>query len=304
MGWSPSAAADTAGAVSAAPQSRRASAARRARGIRCDVREAVVEGRNGAIPVRDYRPERRSTEPPLVWVHGGGFSAGGLDQQESDAPARAWAAAGRWVRAVDYRLAPRVSLLRDHALRRGANRFPAGLHDVADVIIASTHDAGEPVDAAGASAGANLVAAAALLLRDTEGPVPRRLALAYGAFHSEHIRESDVYKKLRGPLARWAFNPKMLNRMYRNYVGDERLLVPGLAFPGGADLRGLPPTLVLDADNDRLHASGQLFAAELRDAGVPVREEVVRAMHGFLGRPRSRAFGLGVSLIDEWFAEG
>lgn len=283
--------------MSAAPQSRRA------RDIHYEVRDTVVQGRNGAIPIRDYYPEQRLTEPPLVWVHGGGFSAGGLDQKESDAPARAWAAAGRWVRAVDYRLAPRVNLLRDQPLREGANRYPAGLHDVADVIIASTGAAGEPVDAGGASAGANLVAAAALLLRDSEWPLPRKLTLAYGAFHSEHITESLAYNRLRGPLARWAFNPKMLDRMYRNYVGDERLLVPGLAFPGGADLRGLPPTLVLDADNDRLHASGQLFAAELRDAGVPVREEVVRAMHGFLGRPRSRAFGVGVLLVNEWFAE-
>jgi len=271
--------------------------------IRFEVREAVIHGRNGVIPIRDYLPATRSTDRPLVWVHGGGFAAGGLDQKESDAPARAWAAAGRWVRTIDYRLAPRVSLLRDHPLREGPNRFPAGLHDVTDVIIASTGAGGKSVDAGGASAGANLVAAAALLLRDGEGPVPRRLALAYGAFHSAPLLGSEVYDRLRGPLARWAFNPKMLARMYRNYVGDERLLTPGLAFPGGTDLRGLPPTLVIDADNDRLHASGQLFATELRGAGVEVREEVVRAMHGFLGLTRTAAFQVGARAIREWFSE-
>lgn len=282
---------------------RRASAGLQGGGVPYDVRQAVVDGRNGAVPVRDYLPETRSTDRPLLWVHGGGFSAGGLDDGESDAPARAWAAAGRWVRTVDYRLAPRVSLLRDHALREGPDRFPAGLHDVADVIIASTAAAGTPVDAAGASAGANLVAAAALLLRDDDGPVPRRLALAYGTFHSGPVPGSEVYDRLRGPLARWAFNPRMLLRMNRNYVGDDRLLVPGLAFPGGSDLHGLPPTLVVDADNDRLHASGRLFAAELREAGVDVREEELRAMHGFLGFPRSAAFGAGARMIREWFSE-
>ena len=288
--------------MSARSRPRHAFVGRRGAGVRVEVRDTVVDGRDGTIPVRDYLPASRSTDRPLVWVHGGGFSAGGLDQAESDAPARAWAAAGRWVRAVDYRLAPRVNLFRDHALREGAGRFPAGLHDVADVIVASTDALGAPVDAAGASAGANLVAAAALLLRNDDGPVPRRLALAYGAFHSDPILESEVYERLRGPLARWAFNQEMLHRMYRNYVGDDRLLVPGLAFPGGSDLHALPPTLVIDADNDRLHASGRLFAVELRDAGVEVREELVRAMHGFLGRPRSAAFERGVRAIYGWFA--
>ena len=270
--------------------------------MQLDIRAATVEGRNGGIPVRDYFPAERLTERPLLWIHGGAFSAGGLNVRESDAPARVWAAAGRWVRTVDYRLAPPVNLFRDSALKAGPNRFPAAMHDVVDVITALTRETGEEIDAAGASAGANLVAAATLSLRDGGHPLPRRLALAYGTFHNDPIVGSDVYKHLRGPLGRWAFNPAMLRRMNLNYVGDATLLVPGLAFPGGSDLTGLPPTLIIDADNDRLHASGQAFANELRDAGVEVREQQVRTLHGFLGRPRSAAFRVGAREIQDWLA--
>ena len=59
---------------------------------------------------------------------------------------------------------------------------------------------------------------------------------------------------------------------------------------------------MIDADNDRLHAFGRLFTVELRDAGVEVREELVRAMHGFLGRPRSAAFERGVRALHGWLA--
>lgn len=39
------------------------------------------------------------------------------------------------------------------------------------------------------------------------------------------------------------------------------------AFPGGHDLSGMPPTLVLDADRDSLRASGERFATELPTVG-------------------------------------
>lgn len=271
-------------------------------GFRVARLSGTVEGTDGPIPVRDYRPVGSEGGRPLLWVHGGAFISGGLDQRESDAPARVWAASGRWVRTVQYRLAPRVSLVRDRPLRAGPGRFPAALHDVVDVIRALTDQTGAPIDVGGASAGANLAAAATLRLRDDGATMPRRLALAYGTFHGGPILGSPVYERLRGPLGRWAFNPAMLRRMNLNYVGDPEMLGPGLAFPGGSDLTGLPPTLIMDADNDRLRASGTAFAAELRAAGVEVRETTVRALHGFLAVPRSAAFRTGTREIEHWLS--
>jgi acetyl esterase len=60
----------------------------------------------------------------------------------------------------------------------------------------------------------------------------------------------------------------------------------GYAFPTLADLRGLCPTLVLNAEYDDLRSSGQAFAAALAAAGVDVRQVMAISMlHGFLNLP-------------------
>jgi len=270
---------------------------------RVQEQDSVVTGPGGPVPVRDYRPPAGSGRP-FLWVHGGGFVSGGIDQAESYAPARELAARGRWVRTVDYRLAPRYPLWRAPDLSPRPGRFPAGLDDVSAVAISLSALAGGPIDLGGASAGANLAAAAALRLRDGGHSVVARLALAYGTFHHELPEASPVFLQLRGPLAKWAFNPTMTRSMNLNYVGDDALLGPGYAFPGGSDLRGLPPTLIMDASNDRLRASGALFAQELRESRVQVRQLTVKGLHGFLSIPRTRSFRQGVDELHSWLERG
>ncbi|QNG38810.1 alpha/beta hydrolase [Geodermatophilaceae bacterium NBWT11] len=264
------------------------------------VDDGVVAGRGGEIPVRDYRPASPAARTALLWVHGGGFTSGGLDQQESDAPARFLAAAGTPVRTVDYRLAPRALPWRDPDLTPHPGRYPAGLDDVVDVARALIEASGGPIAIGGGSAGANLAAATVLRLRDEGLPLPRSAVLAYGTFHAVLPEDEQVESELSGILAKWAFNPTMTRRMNLNYVGEPGALAPGYPFPGGADLRDFPPTLLVDARNDRLRKSGHTFAAELRAAGSEVRETVVEAQHGFLNKPRKPAFATGMRDIAAW----
>ena len=231
------------------------------------VEDGVVRGRDGDIRIRDYRPVNVTAPAPFLWVHGGGFVLGGLDQTESDAPARFLAAAGHWVRTLDYRLAPNIGLFREPTLGPAPGRFPAAHHDVIDVATALRAEGGVSVDIGGASAGANLAAGAVLAMRDGGMETPRSVVLAYGALHSAIPEDAQVESSLRGPLARWFFNPAMTRRMNVNYVGEVAGLGQAYAFPGGSDLHGFPPTLVLDASNDRLRGSGHAFAEELRSAG-------------------------------------
>ncbi len=266
-----------------------------------------VVGRDGSIPVRDYVPPAGvPTRRQVVWLHGGGFSNGGLDQRESDAPARAWASAGHPVRAVDYRLARRAPFARGARLAALPNRFPAALHDVLDATLDLMRD-GTPVVLGGASAGACLAAAATRRLRDGEGGAdgagPVALVLAYGTFHAELPVDPVVEAELHGP-ARLFFRPPMVRSMNLNYVGRADLLVPGDAFPGGSDLSGFPPTLLLGAENDRLRASGRAFAGELAAAGVPVHSETVaKTVHGFLDNPGRPAFATAVARVVAWLDE-
>jgi acetyl esterase len=268
---------------------------------RLTIDEHDIPGRDGHVRVRDYHPANRTARTAFLWVHGGGFAYGDLDMKESDAPARELAASGTFVRTVDYRLAPKIGFFGKPDPSSMPGRFPLGLHDVIDAATSLAELEGALINLGGASAGANLAAGAALSLRDERATILHSLVLAYGAFHSV-MPVSSIERELRGPLARWAFNPAMVRRIVLNYVGDPALLVPGYAFPAGADLKGLPPTFSMDASNDRLRESGKEFADELRAAGIEVTYTVVKGTHGFLGAPGRRKFADGMRELSAWLA--
>lgn len=267
------------------------------------IENSVIVGRAGPIRVREYLPTVEAGRAPFVWLHGGGFAFGGLDMKESDAPARFLAAAGRRVRTVDYRLAPKISPFTKPDLRPKPNRYPAALHDVVDAAADLAAVTGRSIAMGGASAGANLAASAALMIRDERTVDVISLVLAYGAFHAVLPDDNGVERTLRGPLAGLMFNQAMVTRIYLNYTGSADLLVPGYAVPGGADLHDLPPTFLLNADNDRLRRTGHAFADELRSSGVEVREETVRGTHGFLNSNRKPGFDERMGWIAAWLDE-
>jgi acetyl esterase len=80
-----------------------------------DVRDSVVQGPDGNVPIRVYTPEGDGPFPVLVWMHGGGFLLG--DVESYDPVCRVLAdELDCVVVAPDYRLAPE-------------HKFPAGLLD-------------------------------------------------------------------------------------------------------------------------------------------------------------------------------
>lgn len=252
------------------------------------------------VPIRWYRPGRDDRAPTLLWLHGGGFFRGSIDQPEAHDVARALARRGLTVATAGYRLAPipGTAWLRPRAdTTRG--RFPIPLDDVLTALRRVSDALPGGVVIGGASAGACLAAGATLRAMDAGIP-PVGTVLAYGFFHAEHPRHGDGRQRSRGHR-RITHAPRALDIANRNYAGSRAALSDRFAFPGGHDLAGFPPTLSINAEHDNMRASGDRFAAELRDAAVDVEHRVLPGTdHAFLNRPGQRAFVDAVDEIAAW----
>ncbi len=184
------------------------------------------------VPVRWYGPspiDRSTLGPTLLWLQGGGFFRGGLDQPEAHAVAQSLAHQRLSVATVDYRLAPApgMSWMKTRAaLPRG--RFPLPLNDVLAAYRNVRAQSPRGVILGGASAGACLAAAATLGATD-EGLPPVGAVLTYGFFHAAHRRTENVQQRAHGHR-RVTHSVWALNAMNRNYAGSQAELANRLAF--------------------------------------------------------------------------
>lgn len=207
------------------------------------------------VPVRVYRPGPGRL-PVLLYMHGGGWWQGDLDDADPSCRRRA-ADLGVVVVSVDYRLAPE-------------NPFPAGLDDcwtVACWLVASAEDLGiDPsrVAIAGGSAGGNLAAALALRARDESGP----------SFVAQVLEVPGMDLRMKGASMDefgegYGFTLADLQECVRFYVGEAGDPTHPLVSPLFAELHDLPPALVTTCEFDPMRDSGEEFAAKLAQAGVP-----------------------------------
>src|SRR5207253_308870 len=119
-----------------------------------------VEG--GDITVRVYTPHGAAPFPAHLYIHGGGFWMGAVEQFDSGCRHTA-EGAGCVVASVDYRLAP------EHA-------FPTAPEDCYAALLWLVAHAAElgvdttRISVGGGSAGGNLAAVVALMARDRGGP--------------------------------------------------------------------------------------------------------------------------------------
>ncbi|WP_123670684.1 alpha/beta hydrolase [Actinocorallia herbida] len=244
------------------------------------VRAAEAPGPHGPVPVRVYGERSGAAgRPALVWMHGGAFMMGDLDMPEADWTSREVAQrADAVVISVDYRLC------------QNGVHYPVPHDDVVAAVRWVRENAAElGVDPAwisvgGASAGANLAAGAALKLRDEDDRPPAHLIFAYGVAHAVLPPLSPEIAELMNHVPQaLLFPPEMHGFFNRTYLGGPLSKADGYAFPILADLRGMCPTLVLNAEYDDLRVSGEAFAAALAATGVDVRQVMVRSvLHGYL----------------------
>lgn len=242
------------------------------------VNAVSIPGPGGALRARRYVPVGLAAPSAgLVFFHGGGWVAGDLDTH--DALCRILAIEGRLrVIAVDYRLAP------EHP-------FPAAVDDAIAAFRWVAREAEslgiDPAKIAvgGDSAGGNLSAVVGLRTRE-DARKPALAALLYPAVDATCASASHR------ELGEGFYLTEKTITWYRDhYLGKDaaKRVDPDASPLFEPDLAGAPPSLVVTAAFDPLRDEAIAYAARLREAGVPVREERVAGMiHGFLNAGLSR----------------
>jgi len=218
----------------------------------------LLIGDDVEIPVRVYVPDGEPPYAPIVYIHGGGWVLGTLDETDPICR-RLTNETGRLVVSVDYRRAPEVT-------------FPTPLEDcyaatkwvsdnAADLVVDE-----EELVVMGDSAGGNLSAGVALLARDRDGPSIARQVLIYPvidrSFDTPSYEEnSEGYLLTRGEMQYY-----WEQRLDRDIDAKNRYAAPLLA----TDLSGLPPSTVVTCGFDVLRDEGAEYARRLDKAGVDV----------------------------------
>jgi acetyl esterase len=246
-----------------------------------EVRDLAVDGPDGAIRLRYYRPIGASggALPVLVYYHGGGWVLGDLDTH--DAMCRELAnRAGCAVIAVDYRRGPE-------------HRFPAAVIDgIAAARWVHEHATelgldGSRLAVGGDSAGGNLAAVVSIAARDG-GELPIAFQLLIYPATDMHCTAPSHAENGRG----YMLPRETLAWFIRHYVADPAQYSDWRASPLlHPDLSRLPPALVLTAGFDPLRDEAAAYAKRLTAAGNRASYVLfARQMHGFVSMSR---------LIDE-----
>jgi acetyl esterase/lipase len=227
------------------------------------VRGVEVAAVNADVTVRMHRARNISEPgPALLWIHGGGTLMGTAAQED------------RFCRklvnftdvsvvAVDHRLAP------EHP-------YPAPLEDCyAALLWLSRQPWVDPTRVAvgGASAGGGFTAAVAHLARDRGDVALALQMMVYPMLDDRTGAQSDTERHVM-----WSGRDNQI--AWRWYLGGADPTTPAPA--RRVDLSGLAPAWIGVGTRDLFYPECLAYGARLRQAGVPVHEEIVEgAFHAF-----------------------
>jgi len=219
------------------------------------VKNRVIAGPVGDLPIRIYKPEGAGPFPVLMFFQKS-WAAGHLDTHEIICRSLCHGV-NCLVVTVDYRLAPE-------------NPFPAGLEDCyAATCWIATHASefhSDPTRIAvgGESGGANFAAAIALMSRDRGEPALVFQLLICPA--ADYRLTTTSWKEYDG----YMFTKEEFLIVRDFYVPHQEEQSHPYAAPSLApNLRGLPPALIITAECDPLRDGGEYYGQRLLEAGVP-----------------------------------
>lgn len=219
----------------------------------------------------DATPAGHPKRPVLVYFHGGGFALNSLDTHER--LLRLLAIKSKVaVLALGYSLAPEV-------------RFPGQVQEALETLSWLRRNGedhgldGRNVAVGGDSAGANLALATTLSCRDIGLTQPRFGVLLYGMFSAD--LKTAAHRAYGGGAH--GLTTERVDWFWSQYLAEPSQRANPLAAPLYANLRGLPPQLVIGAGRDCLLDDSLNLAKKLEKAGVETTLSVYdEAPHSFM----------------------
>ena len=234
----------------------------------------VAYGNDASQFARIYKPASLADTknlPVVVYYHGGGWVIATVDTYDA-APRLLAKQLGAIVVSVEYRHAPEF-------------KFPAQHEDAAAAYRWTLQNAaswgGDPrkIAVAGESAGGNLAVATAIYARDNRLTTPLHIVSVYPIANSGMTLPSRMDSANAKPLN--AAMLKWFGHYYQAMPADAR--DPRLNLVK-ANLRGLPPTTIINAQIDPLRSDGETLAAAMRTAGDKVEQRTFPGVtHEFFG---------------------
>ncbi len=249
--------------------------------------KSIQAGPNGKVTLRIVRPENSTGMLPIVmYYHGGGWILG--SSSVFDRLIRELAVGSNSaVVFVNYTRSPEA-------------KYPIAIEEAfAATKFVSVHGHAWNLDTsrisiAGDSVGGNMAIAMTLLAKERQGPKIDCQVLFYPVTDSDF--DTPSYQQFaNGP---WLTKPAM-EWFWSAYQPDKAARKTPLMSPLHAPLellKGLPPALVMTAENDVLRDEGEMYARKLMEANV--RTTAVRflgTIHDFAmlnpisGTPATRA---------------
>ncbi|HEX2365282.1 MAG TPA: alpha/beta hydrolase, partial [Bradyrhizobium sp.] len=223
-----------------------------------EVGEGMLQGADGPLPYKLYRPATPGPHPIVVYFHGGGWVLG--DQQSDDPFCRDMCRrTGMIIVSVGYRHAPE-------------HRFPAAAEDGYAATRWIAEHAAEfggkpgPVLVAGWSAGGNIAAVTCQLARDRGGPPIAGQLLVCPVTDCSFDRPSYTEN-----AAGYFLTRGLMFWFWDLYCSPADRTDPRVS-PLRGKLGGLPPAYIVTCEFDPLRDEGIAYGDALAKAGVPVEQ--------------------------------
>ena len=231
----------------------------------------------GAHPMqyaRVYKPLAAAGGAPLpviVYYHGGGWVIADVNVYDPT-PRMLSKQLNAIVVSVEYRHAPEAKFPAQHDDASAAYRW---------VLRNAASWGADPakIALAGESAGGNLAVATAIHARDNRLTAPVHILSVYPIANSDKMLPSKMDSANAKPL-----NAAMLDWFGYYYSRTKADQMDPRVNLVRANLRGLPPTTIVNAQIDPLRSDGETLAQAMRSAGVRVEQRTFDGVtHEFFG---------------------